>query len=216
MDYYALLCTVSDYSDGTIDKNYGMGTFKWKVIHPTNFDEEIVQEITLTPAYYKNINNKSKKIETVNFNNYISVGNKSLSYLENNFNDISTNLFQDVNELKNFNKMEVSHYDHKDNLIFDAGYGSCDTYAEGKQNSYYCCTDEDKTTGRKASEVCKECIRKKEENYVFDAGYGGCETYTKGGPNYDFCNLDMDKYYNLASEKCDECLEIQMTKFDNS
>ena len=71
MDYYALLCSVSDYSDGTIDKNYGMGTFKWKVIHPTNFDEEIFQEITLTPTYYKNINNKSKKIETVNFNNYI-------------------------------------------------------------------------------------------------------------------------------------------------
>lgn len=81
---------------------------------------------------------------------------------------------------------------------FDAGYGTCETYAVGGWNQDYCYWDYDSCLGLWADESCVQC---------FDAGYGRCNTYAPGLENHDYCYWDYDYYLGLwADEACEECM----------
>jgi len=91
---------------------------------------------------------------------------------------------------------------------FDAGYGTCETYAVGLENHEYCYWDYDSCLGLYADETCHECFEAGDnaEYNAFDAGCGTCETYAPGFLNNEYCYWDYDSNLGLyADEACEEC-----------
>ena len=95
-------------------------------------------------------------------------------------------------------------------IVFNAGFGQCNTYSSTLPNNKFCLTDIDRIYDCTAAESCAECDKVSTDDcrtvpgQGFDAGYGPCTTYALS--NKFHCLTDIDTTYKCtAAESCWQC-----------
>eukprot|EP00958_Prasinococcus_capsulatus_P029006 scaffold7243_cov394-Prasinococcus_capsulatus_cf.AAC.1 len=86
----------------------------------------------------------------------------------------------------------------KDSEEFDAGFGKCDTYQQGRPNHVRCGID---GAALACPVSCETCCR---DDPAFDDGWGNCTTYAPGKENAMWCVQDgAEASCPVSCERCD-------------